>query len=160
VLKKMPRSFVLAFGGLLVTAFLAGCASGGNSAKTSSPGLLEPQPIVRFSDVPLPAGFKLLPEQSYSFEASGVRVGMLKYQGTANPDLVVNFYKEQMAMYNWRLLNIVEYGERLMNFDRDDETCIVNIAPKGRNLSITVSIGPKSRYLNTGTQTKAERPLK
>jgi len=52
-------------------------------------------------------------------------VGVLKYQGKTNPDQVVNFYKEQMAMYNWNLVNIVEYGQRLMNFERENEPVLL-----------------------------------
>jgi hypothetical protein len=106
--------------------------------------LLEPQAVFKFGDIPVPLGFKQLPKESYSFESSGVRVGVLKYQGKANIDQVVNFYKEQMLMYNWNLLNIVEYSERMLNFDRDTETCIISLQSKGNIVSITISIGPKS----------------
>jgi len=99
--------------------------------------------VVKFSDIPVPAGFKLLPFNSYSFQSSGVRVCVLKYQGKAGPDQVINFYREQMPMYNWNLLNIVEYGDRMLNFDRDNETCVVSLLPKGKTVLITVSVGPK-----------------
>ncbi len=115
------------------------------SKDTTNPALLEPQAIGKFSDVPVPVGFKLIPQESYCFEASGVRMGLLRYHGKGNADLVVNFYREQMAMYNWNLLNIIEYGQRMMNFDREAETCIVNISPKGSAVDITIAVGPKSQ---------------
>lgn len=104
---------------------------------------LEPQPLQKFADIPVPANFKLLPLNSYSFESSGVRVCVLKYQGKATPDQVINFYREQMPMYNWNLLNIVEYGDRMLNFDRDNETCVVSLLPKWKSVLITISVGPK-----------------
>jgi hypothetical protein len=134
---------------------LTGCASLSKNKDLSSPSALEPQAMLKFGDIPVPTGFKFLPKDSYSFESSGVRVGVLKYQGKANVDQVVNFYKEQMLMYNWSLLNVVEYGERMMNFDRDNETCIINIQPKGNNISMTVSVGPKSQV-----HKKSNKPLK
>lgn len=122
-----------------------GCA--GFAARQDSPAkttdLLEPSLALKFSDVPVPADFKLSPKDSYSFETSGVRVGVLKYRGKANPDQVISFYKEQMPMYNWNLLNVVEYGERLLNFERENETCIISLLPKGKAVTITVSLGPK-----------------
>lgn len=132
---------------LLVFSILwfLGCA--GFSTKEDTPsktaGLLEPSVTLKFSDVPVPAGFKLLPQSSYSFETSGVRVGVLKYRGKANPDQVITFYKEQMPMYNWNLLNVVEYGERLLNFERENETCIISLLAKGNSIIITASVGPK-----------------
>jgi hypothetical protein len=70
-----------------------GCASAakqGLSPKDST--LLEPETTLKFVDVPVPVGFKPIAQASYSFESSGVRVGLLKYEGKANVDLVVNFY--------------------------------------------------------------------
>ena len=112
--------------------------------KRESTGYLEPQTLFRFSDIPTPAGFKLVEEDSYIFEASGLRVFFLKYTGKAEIDKVVNFYREQMSMYDWHLLNVVEYGERMLNFDRPKETCIVRILPEGRNVIVTISVGPKT----------------
>jgi hypothetical protein len=125
--------------------------------KRPSPGsgLLEPSSLQRFSDVPVPAGFKLLAKDSYSFESSGVRVGVLRYRGKAGPDQVVNFYREQMPMYNWNLLNVVEYGEQQMNFDRETETCVITLKPSGKAVTIVVSLGPKSPAVK-----KANKPVK
>lgn len=136
---------------------LYGCTTATSQGNVSKSGaLLEPSGTLKFSDVPVPSGFKSLPQASYSFEAAGVRVGVLKYQGKADPDQVVNFYKEQMPMYNWNLLNVVEYGERILNFDRENETCIVNLLAKGRVVTITVSLGPKSQIVPK----KSKEPIK
>ena len=145
---------------ILIFAFYTlnfiGCAAISKKDKgMGSPALLEPQITLKFSDLPVPAGFKLLPQDSYSFESAGMRVGLLKYQGKANVDQVLNFYKEQMPMYNWNLLNIIEYGEHLMNFDRDTETCIINLLPKGKSITITISLGPKPP-----TPKRSDKPVK
>lgn len=135
---------------------LWGCAAMSKKDKSmGGPTLLEPQAILKFADLPIPAGFKLLPQDSYSFESSGVRVAVLKYQGKANPDRVVNFYKEQMLMYNWDLVNIIEYGQRLMNFERENETCVINLSSKGNSVILTISLGPKSQMPR-----KSEKPVK
>ena len=123
---------------------LSGCTLMPKKAQEAqSPALLEPQAILKFGDIPVPTGFRLLPQSSYSFENSGLRVCVLKYQGKAGPEQLITFYKEQMPMYNWNLLNIVEYGDRLLNFDRDNETCIISLLPKWKSTVITISVGPK-----------------
>ena len=144
-----------------VTAFaflFLGCAIFGQEDKSmsSNPSSLEPQPMNKFSDVPVPSGFKSLPAQSYSFESLGVRVGVLRFQGKGDPDQIENFYKEQMVMYNWNLLNVVEYGDRLLNFDRDNETCVITLLIRGKTVTITVSLGPKSQQ----TPRKSAKPIK
>jgi len=146
---------------LIILSFCAfafyGCAvvSKSNSASKDS-NLLEPQSTLKFNDIPAPAGFKFLSEESYSFESAGVRVGVLKYRGKADIEQVVVFYKDQMPLYNWNLLNTVEYGERLLNFDRDQETCIVSLLPNGRTITVTISLGPKSGI----KPKKSDKPIK
>mgnify|MGYP001560681743 CR=1 FL=1 len=142
----------------ILAIILSGCANLAtkSSNSTTNPAYLEPKIIARFADVPVPAGFNLIPQDSYSFESSGIRVAALKYQGKSDPDLVVNFYKEQMAIYNWNLLNIVEYGQRMLNFDRENESCIVTLIAKGKAVSILISLGPKSQY----PKNKIDKPLK
>lgn len=132
---------------VFVLVILSGCAGPAKKETdiSKSQGLLEPSAMLKFSDIPVPVGFNFLPQNSYLFESAGIRVGVLKYQGKANPDQVINFYREQMPMYNWTLLNITEFGERLMNFERERETCIISLLPKGNNISIIVSLGPKAQ---------------
>jgi len=155
---KFSKLFLLSAAFCLLATILAGCASlsGNSDAKSANPGMLEPQAILKFSDIPVPVGLKNLPSQSYSFESSGVRVGVLKYQGKNSPDQVVSFYKEQMAMYNWNLVNIVEYGQRLLNFERENESCIITIEPKGSSIILIISLGPKSQI----AAKKSKSPVK
>lgn len=135
---SVARIFILA----LVASVLAGCAAGPKNMTPPS-GFLEPQIIPKFSDIPVPAGFKLVTKESYSFENAGVRVAILKYQGRASPDEVITFYKEQMPMYNWNFLNVIEYQERLLNFDRENQTCNITVNARGQNVAIRITVGPK-----------------
>ena len=137
---------------LLLAASIIGCSTFSDT-KSTTPDMLEPQGILKFIDVPVPVGLKIMPQQSYSFESSGVRVGILKYQGKSSPDKIITFYKEQMAMYNWGLVNIVEYGQRLMNFERENESCIITIEPRGSSVLLIISLGPKSQNLTKKSKT-------
>jgi hypothetical protein len=157
-MKFMSKLFFLSAACCILTASLMGCStfSDNTNAKSANAGALEPQAILKFTDIPVPTGLKSMPAQSYSFESSGVRVGVLKYQGKNNPDQVVNFYKEQMPMYNWNLVNITEYGQRLLNFERENETCIITMEPRGSSIILTISLGPKSQI----PAKKAKSPVK
>ncbi len=137
----MKRTLIFLSLVVISVILFSGCSG---VQKRESTGFLDPQILFKFSDIPSPAGFKLVEEDSYIFETSGLRVFFLKYTGKAEIDKVVNFYREQMSMYDWQLLNVVEYGDRMLNFDRPKETCIVRIMPEGRNAIVTISVGPKT----------------
>jgi hypothetical protein len=122
-----------------------GCSTSFDSQSPVSS--LEPQSTYKFSDIPVPIGLKPLPQSSYSFQSSGVRVGVLQYRGKGNAEQIIAFYKEQMPMYNWSLINITEYGQRLMNFERESESCIIALQPKGSSITVIISLGPKSSNL-------------
>lgn len=143
VIALLGYSFVALYGCMTIQ---------GKDKAATNPAPLEPQAVLRFSDVPIPAGFRLIPQDSYSFEASNVRVGLLKYQGKGDTEQLVGFFKEHMDMCNWDLLNAVEYGQRMLNFDRESETCIISLLPKGNNIDITVTIGPKAQPLSRRTK--------
>ncbi|PIP18619.1 MAG: hypothetical protein COT38_00270 [Candidatus Omnitrophica bacterium CG08_land_8_20_14_0_20_41_16] len=147
-MKVFKKFFLTAACYLLTTVFLTGCAmfeTKGGETTASDP--LQSQALLRFSDIPIPLNFKLLPQESYSFESSGIRVALLRYQGKASLDRLNSFYKEQMPMFNWSLLNIIEYGDCMLNFEREGESCIININPKGSLAVVSISLGPKSQVL-------------
>jgi len=137
----MKRTLVFLSLVMISVILFSGCSG---VQKRESTGFLEPQTLFKFSDIPTPTGFKLIEEDSYIFETSGLRVFFLKYTGKAEIDKVVSFYRDQMSMYDWHLLNVVEYGDRMLNFDRPKETCIVRIMPEGRNVIVTIAVGPKT----------------
>jgi hypothetical protein len=127
---------------------LTGCAMFSKQENLKvPPASLQSQVVLKFADLPVPLGFRLLTQESYSFENAGTRVAVLRYQGKASTAQVVNFYKEQMPMFNWKLLNIIEYGNCMLNLEKENETCVINIAPKGNNSVISISLGPKSQAL-------------
>lgn len=141
------RLFLMSICFLAAVALLSGCTTISDSSdpKLSGASSLKSQSLLKFSDVPVPSGLKALPLESYSFESSGVRVGVLKYIGKHSADQMVSFYKDQMPMYNWTLVNLVEYGQRLMNFEREGESCIITMQPKGSATMLVISLGPKSQ---------------
>lgn len=156
-MRKMILPAVLFTLCFTVCACFLGCSSLAKKDQIN-PALLEPQTNLRFADIPVPAGFKLLSNGSYVFESGGIRAGVLKYHGKADIDQVVSFFKEQMTMFNWNLINVVEYDQHLMNFDRENETCIINMTAKGRSINIAVTLGPKSQ--GATKKAKEKEPMK
>jgi hypothetical protein len=146
---------------LLLTAF-AGCATTNNGSSSGYPQ----QPsmgmsnTMKFDDVPVPAGFRIINNESFAFQNDRMRVGLLKYAGSPDANGVVAFYKEQMPMYNWDLINVIEYGERIMNFERADQTCIITIRPLSTRTVIAIAVAPKSGTNMTEEKVQKFKELK
>ncbi|MDD5504155.1 MAG: hypothetical protein PHV77_02430 [Candidatus Omnitrophica bacterium] len=144
---------------LAVAAILfSGCASSGSYKSSDSTAYksLDVATALKFEDVPVPTGFKIIGQQSFTFENDALRVGILKFSGRINPDQTVTFYKDQMPLYNWHFVNIVEYGKRIMSFERDDQNCTILIEPSGMSTLLTISVAPKAGRAATYKPIKKE----
>jgi len=144
----LPRNFLII---LMSVLLFAGCATSGSVSGDDMKALktLDVSTSLKFEDVPVPSGFKMIASQSFTFENDVLRVGILKYKGRASGDHVVNFYKDQMPLYNWRFTNMLEYGKKILNFERDDQDCIIIIEPQGMSVFVTITVAPKSGRATT-----------
>ena len=114
----------------------------------SAPPETKPKPEVpissyKFEDLPIPPGFVLNKHESFIYESSNSRAGILIYNGEGDLDEVVNFFKENMPQYEWNLLSSYEYKGVLLNFSKEGWNTIINIKPKNEHkLEIEIRIGP------------------
>ena len=128
---------------------IAGCVTLPKSESTGSAEQnkvsLSVAPILKFDDIPVPVGFRILDKESFAFQNDKSRVALLKYYGGQNAEQVLAFYKEQMAMSNWDIVNIIEYDRKVLNYENSDESCIITIQPEGGKSRVTIALSPKSR---------------
>lgn len=143
---------------IIIAMLAAGCATVGSRSGESAepPKALDVAMALKFEDVPVPSGFRSLTNESFMFQNEVLRVGILKYSGRADVEQLVNFYKDHMPLYNWRFLNLLEYGRRIMNFEREDQSCIVVIEPTKFTTYITVTVAPKTSRASTYKTLKKE----
>ena len=136
----------------------AGCATSGTVTDDDikATKALDVSTALKFVDIPVPSGFKMITAQSFTFENDVLRVGILKYKGRSSGDQVVNFFKNQMPLYNWRFTNMLEYGRRILNFEREDQNCIIVIEPQGMSIFVTITVAPKSGRATTYKSVKRE----
>jgi len=138
----------------LVVLFLAGCVTMPKNESTpynseQNKASLSVSPMLKFEDLPAPAGFKILDKESFAFQNDKSRVALLKYYGGKNAEQVMEFYKEQMASFNWNLVNIIEYDKKILNYENSEESCIITIQPQGGKSLVTVALSPKSRPIKS-----------
>lgn len=113
--------------------------------------------VLRFEDVPIPAGFNIVREQSFIYQDASIRVGLLRYSGWAKPNQIVAFLKSQMPLYNWNLINVVEFGDTHMSFVKSDESCTITIEALAAKSLMNIVISPKSGTIATGFDASSSR---
>ena len=136
---------------ILAVVATSGCASTGSrrSSDTEMPKTLQVATLLKFQDVPVPTGFRIIAADSYIFDNNVTRLGILKYSGRAHSSKVIKFYRDQMPLYNWRFINLMEFNTCVINFDRDDQTCTIIIEPGHLSTYVTVSVAPKAGRAST-----------
>lgn len=141
---KIISQALLIFAFLLITA---GCATPGYKESSSSSEIeksLAVASTLRFDDVPVPSGFVQISNESFIFQSESLRAGVLKYSGKSNPNAVMLFYKEQMPLYNWQLINLIEYGKKQLNYEKPGQSCIITIEGTKSKSILMICVGPKS----------------
>lgn len=130
---------------LLLVSVLVGCGTTQDSYQMgteSVPKNLRPLAVSRyfkFENIPIPKEYEIETKKSFVFQNNFITVGLLHYKGDATADQLVSFFREQMPNYGWRLLNVVEYGKKIMNFEAEQQTCIITIEPNGESFTIATS---------------------
>ena len=140
---KAGKTFLSLFlFGLVLVA--AGCATTSSNTASEPIRNLTVSTALRFDDVPVPQGFSQLPKESFIFQTESVRAGVVRYAGNASPEAVMQFYKQQMPAFNWSPVNIIEFGQKQLSFEKPGQTCVVVVEGTRSKSTITISIGPKS----------------
>lgn len=132
---------------LLFAITSGGCATPGSYSAQPSSQIEKDLAVassLRFDDVPIPSGFIPIPNESFIYQTDTLRAGVLRYTGKTSPESLMQFYKEQMPLYNWQLLNIIEFDKRQLNFEKPGQSCIVLIEGTRSKAKLTISIGPRS----------------
>ena len=145
----MKKVYVLFL--IIAVLGISGCATTGSrpSSGAEMPKALEVASLLKFQDVPAPRGFKIVPADSFIFDNDLTRFGILRYSGRVNASMVVRFYRDQMPLYNWRFINLMEFNTRIINFDREDQTCTIIVEPRHLSTLVTVSVAPKAARAST-----------
>ncbi|MCK4859352.1 MAG: hypothetical protein KAS87_02215 [Candidatus Omnitrophica bacterium] len=147
--KQSLRIFLLFVFPVLFSAFLVGCATVDRQQdleleRVENEGL-EVASSLRFEDVPIPSAFRLKSGDSFVFQNDKTRMGLLRYIGKPEVTEIIKFYKEQMSLYNWNLLSIVEHNKVVLNFEKQGESCAITLEPLTTRTIITISLVPITR---------------
>lgn len=135
-LQKIQQRLILAVMGIVLIGLDAGCAPTASTEPLGSQVAGAPadqaplagHKIRAIADLPVPANMKIKKSVSDSYEGAGTRDVDYTYTGRVDIRRVHRFYREQMPLNRWQMLNDnYSQGEYWMTFQKNKELCTVII---------------------------------
>lgn len=98
-----------------------------------------------FTDVPIPSGFKADRDKSFIYESGSgsTKVGRLYYSGWNGTQEVVNYYQNAMINKGWKMVNAMEHGGMILNYEKKGWVCTLIVSEAILKTHLEIQIGPK-----------------
>lgn len=139
----------LVLSGLLILG--AGCATTetaqGPSRGSAEKAELEegPVPVYHdFKDVLIPAELSLVRKRSFVYSTPSFTAGVLAFKGDVDGESLVKFFTENMGKDGWLLRSSFRYRRIILNFEKDERSCLINIAESALNTEIEIWVAPQA----------------
>ena len=101
---------------------------------------------LQFEDLPIPTNFHIINDDSFVYETSDYRTGIIKYRGEDDFKNVANFFKNELPNYSWNLINSIEYRYvSQLIFQKPGWITVIYIEQDGGKVIITLAIGPVAK---------------
>lgn len=137
-----------ALGAALALLWQGGCTGGGNRAEVAggtAPGG-PPRQHAILQGIPMPGGFRLVPERSVARESGQSRVAMCEFEGDLAPEHVTAFYQTHMPTARFTLKRrALDNGEYKLRFESDTEECNIYVRRAKLRTVLVVDLGPLPR---------------
>lgn len=151
-----PPAAAAAILGLL--AALSGCQSYSSTTSTGNSATgpaASPVQHPLLTNVPLPVGFRMVPERSVARGSGRFRMAICEFEGTTPPERVTSFYQNYMPSANFalRTTSLVN-GEYKLRFESDTEECSIYVRRERQATRLVIDLGPLPR----GTAEREPRP--
>jgi len=99
--------------------------------------------IAEFGDIPVPAELTRNDDLSFVYEAPGVTIGVVSYNGYYKGASIAKFFRAEMPKQDWQFLNAFSEGTKYMlAFLKQGRSCMVNIEESTLSTKVTIKVGP------------------
>ncbi len=147
---------------LLILAFcLVACshAPWSNENTASSPGTVSSTPNTKagensstsgplpryydFEDIPVPYELNIDKDESFIYQTSNFKAGVLVLSGRVDPSSVVSFFSVTLPRENWKLLGGFRYHRSIMVFEKGNRICLINVKESPLKTYVEIYVAPR-----------------
>ncbi|MBN2713257.1 MAG: hypothetical protein JXR97_12625 [Planctomycetes bacterium] len=97
---------------------------------------------IQFSDIPVPMGFVLRRNDSFSFQGTSFRFGNFVYEGVWGLQKTMAFYRRQMPLSGWELVEDVDESRdsQIYLYAKGRERCKIRVASTLEGIGVNVRL--------------------
>lgn len=123
----------------------------GSEAMTTSPLTSD------FDDIPIPPEFKKDLENSFIYETPWIKTAIIYYDsfpGYIDHSSLILYFKNNMVAQGWKLIDLYNYKEALLSFEKGNRRCHITIFDKFLQTKVVIKVGQTTQ----SEPTKENRP--
>jgi len=96
-----------------------------------------------FADILIPAELSLDRKNSFVYSTPSFTAGVLVFEGYVQGDSLVNFFTTNMAKDGWMLKSSFRYRQVILNFEKGERSCLVNVAEYPLKSKVEIWVAPQ-----------------
>lgn len=96
-----------------------------------------------FADILIPAELSLDRKNSFVYSTPSFTAGVLVFEGPVQGDSLVNFFATNMAKDGWMLKSSFRYRQVILNFEKGERSCLVNVAEYQLKTKVEIWVAPQ-----------------
>jgi hypothetical protein len=133
---------------------IGGCAGsrikGGESA-TAAQKDKGPVPLYYdFGDVLVPSELTVDKDSSFVIRTPGFSAGVLALKGRVEVNSLINFFNNNMAKDNWKLVSYFKSRRTIMLFNKENRWCVININEGDFTTYTEIWVSPTTMETDSG----------
>lgn len=103
-----------------------------------------------FGDVPIPPELKLRTKSSFVYHTSGFSAGVLVLRGSVELGSLIQFFENNMAKDNWRVVSTFKSPRTLLLFQKERRWCVINITDEKYSTHVEIWVAPTTNPATSG----------
>ncbi len=95
-----------------------------------------------FEDIPVPYELNIDKGESFIYQTSNFKAGVLVLTGRVDPSSVVSFFSVTLPRENWKLLGGFRYHRSIMVFEKGQRICLINVKESPLKTYVEIYVAP------------------
>ncbi len=95
-----------------------------------------------FEDIPVPFELNIDKDESFIYQTTNFKAGVLVLSGRVDPSSVISFFSVTLPRENWKLLGGFRYHRSIMVFEKGSRICLINVKESPLKTYVEIYVAP------------------